>query len=126
MAGTIIADTLTHSTAGSIATNYVVEGSAKAWVNFNGTGTIATRDSFNVSSISDEGSGLYQYDFSNAMSNANYSGSGMIGERNNNNNRNIEFGVTYSTTALDLNCGDGVGNTVDPSDVSSQIFGDLA
>jgi hypothetical protein len=30
MAGTIVADTLTHSTAGSIATNYVVEGSAKA------------------------------------------------------------------------------------------------
>ena len=31
MAGKIIADTLEHSTAGSIATNYVVEGSAKAW-----------------------------------------------------------------------------------------------
>ena len=128
-------DELTGKTsAGSIAvtgeggstTTNLQQGLAKAWVNFNGTGTIATRDSFNVSSISDEGSGLYQYDFSNAMSNANYSGSGMIGERNNNNNRNIEFGATYSTTALDLNCGDGVGNTVDPSDVSSQIFGDLA
>ena len=126
MAGTIVADTLTHSTAGSVTTDYVVNGSAKAWVNFNGTGTIATRDSFNVSSISDEGSGLYQYDFSNAMSDANYSGSGMVGEGNNNNNRNMQFGDTYSTTALDLNCGDGVGSTVDPSVVCSQIFGDLA
>ena len=41
--GTLKADTLTHSTAGSLATNYVVNGSAKAWVNFNGTGTVATR-----------------------------------------------------------------------------------
>ena len=32
MAGKIVADTLEHSTAGSIATNYVVEGSLKAWV----------------------------------------------------------------------------------------------
>ena len=35
MAGKIVADTLEHSTAGSIATNYVVEGSAKAWLNYN-------------------------------------------------------------------------------------------
>ena len=48
--GTLKADTLTHSTAGSLATNFVVEGSAKAWLNLNGTGTIATRDSFNVTS----------------------------------------------------------------------------
>jgi hypothetical protein len=33
MAGTIIADTLTHSTAGSVTTDYVVNGSAKAWAN---------------------------------------------------------------------------------------------
>jgi hypothetical protein len=68
MAGTIAADTLTHSTAGSIATNYVVEGSAKTWVNFNGTGTIATRTSFNVSSLTDNGTGDYTVTFSNAFS----------------------------------------------------------
>ena len=38
----------------SIATSFVANGSAKAWVNFNGTGTIATRDSFNVSSLNDD------------------------------------------------------------------------
>ncbi|BCV06953.1 MAG: hypothetical protein CM15mV148_070 [uncultured marine virus] len=32
--GTLKADTLTHSTAGSLATNYVVEGSAKAWIRY--------------------------------------------------------------------------------------------
>jgi hypothetical protein len=132
---TILVDNLTGKTSagditvtseGGAATQSLQQGLCKVWINFNGTGTIATRDSFNVSSISDEGGGLYQYDFSNAMSNANYSGSGMVGEGNNNNNRNMQFGDTYSTTALDLNCGDGVGSTVDPSVVCSQIFGDLA
>jgi len=45
---------------------------AKAWINFNGTGTIAIRDSHNVSSITDNGTGDYTVTFSNAMANANY------------------------------------------------------
>jgi len=72
MAGKIIADQIEHSTAGSIATNYVVNGSAKAWVNFNGTGTVAVRDSLNTSSISDSGTGTYSYNGSSSFSNANY------------------------------------------------------
>jgi hypothetical protein len=46
MAGKIIADQIEHSTAGSLDTSYVVNGSAKAWVNFDGTGTPATTYSF--------------------------------------------------------------------------------
>jgi len=72
MAGKIVADTLEHSTAGSLSTQYVVEGSAKAWVNFNGTGTIASRDSLNVSGLVDNGAGDYTITFSNAFDNANY------------------------------------------------------
>jgi len=72
MAGTIIADTLTHSTAGSIATNYVVEGSAKAWANLNGTGTIALRDSFNQSSTTDNSTGDYTFNLTSSMSDGNY------------------------------------------------------
>jgi hypothetical protein len=82
MAGTIVADTLTHSTAGSIATNYVVNGSAKAWVNFNGTGTIAARDSLNLSSLTDNSTGNYTSSWSSALANANYSalyGAGVTG-----------------------------------------------
>jgi hypothetical protein len=45
----------------------------RAWVNFNGTGTVAIRASFNVSSITDNGTGLYTVNFTNAMSDANYS-----------------------------------------------------
>ena len=52
------------------------QGRAKAWVNFNGTGTPAIRDSFNVSSITDENTGRYVVNFSSALSNANYCVSG--------------------------------------------------
>ena len=44
----------------------------KAWVNFNGTGTVAIRDSFNVGSITDNGTGDYTLNFTNNMSSANY------------------------------------------------------
>ena len=47
-------------------------GAAKAWVNFNGTGTVAIRQAFNVSSITDNGTGLYRVNFTNAMPDANY------------------------------------------------------
>lgn len=45
----------------------------KAWVNFNGTGTVAIRTSFNVTSITDNGVGDYTVNFTTAMADANYS-----------------------------------------------------
>ncbi len=46
---------------------------AKAWVNFNGSGTVAIRDSYNVGSITDNGTGIYTVNFSTAMTDTNYS-----------------------------------------------------
>ena len=57
----------------TVETGYVVNGSAKAWVNFNGTGTVAMRDSLNISSLTDNGTGSYTINFSTNMNNANYS-----------------------------------------------------
>lgn len=51
----------------------VNSGVAKAWVNFNGTGTVAIRRGFNVSSITDSGTGLYNVNFTTAMTDADYS-----------------------------------------------------
>lgn len=56
----------------SVGTEYVVNGSAKSWVNFNGTGTIATRDSSNVASLTDNGTGNYTVTLTNAMANSDY------------------------------------------------------
>ena len=72
---TIIASNVSDGTL-SIPTTYVTNGSAKAWVNFNGTGTVSIRDSFNVSSLTDNGVGVYTVNFSNAFGAANYAVSG--------------------------------------------------
>ena len=57
-----------NSGYGSVATAY----GCRAWVNFNGTGTVALRASGNVSSITDNGTGDYTVNFTNAMPDANY------------------------------------------------------
>lgn len=56
----------------STAIENAINGSAKAWVNFNGQGTVAIRASYNVSSITDLGTGTYYVNFSTAMPNTNY------------------------------------------------------
>jgi hypothetical protein len=56
----------------SVPVATVAQGVARAWVNFNGTGTVAIRASFNVSSITDGGTGLYAINFTTAMPDANY------------------------------------------------------
>ena len=52
-------------------------GKVRAWVNFNGTGTVAIRDSYNVSTITDDGPGTYTVNFTTAMVDANYSVSAL-------------------------------------------------
>jgi hypothetical protein len=75
----------------------------KAWVNFNGTGTPAIRGSFNVSSITDNSTGNYTINFTNALDDANYS---FAGGCNNDGSGWGEVtavtGGTYSTTACNI------------------------
>ena len=52
----------------------------RAWVNFNGTGTVAIRASGNVSSIADYGVGIYEVNFTTAMPNADFSANTAIGK----------------------------------------------
>lgn len=63
----------------SITVEGAVKGSAKAWVNFNGTGVVAIRASFNVSSITDNGTGSYTVNFTTAMADTNWSGVITVG-----------------------------------------------
>ena len=72
MAGKLIADQIEHSTAGSLDTSYVVNGSSKCWVNFNGSGTVAIRKSHNTSSITDVGTGQTVININSAMDSADY------------------------------------------------------
>ena len=61
-------------------------GAAKAWVNFNGTGTVALRESFNVSSITDNGTGRYAVNFTNNFLDNKYAISICVSHTVSNNN----------------------------------------
>ena len=75
MASILRVDTLTDASSNnSIATSVLFNGSNKAWINLNGTSTIANRDSYNISGITDNGSCSYSPAFTNNMCNANWSG----------------------------------------------------
>lgn len=74
-----VGDLLFNSGYGSAAVAY----GCRAWVNFNGTGTVAIRASGNVSSITDGGVGIYTVNFTTAMPNANYSANVSYGETGN-------------------------------------------
>ena len=73
---TIKANTLLHSD-GSTTTQPSIpaldQRMAKAWVNFNSVGTVAVRDSYNVSSVTDNGVGNHQVNFAINMPNSQYS-----------------------------------------------------
>ena len=61
------------SEANGTATN-ILSGLAKAWVKFDGTGTPAIDDSFNIASLTDVGTGEFQLDFTSGMSASTYCG----------------------------------------------------
>lgn len=65
--------TVTNIKATGETASRAVSGVAAAWVNFNGTGTISTRDSVNVSGLTDGGTGVYAIAYSSALANNDYS-----------------------------------------------------
>ena len=97
----------------------------KVWVNFNGTGTVAIRDSFNVSSITDGGTGIYTINFTNAMANSNYcspcengapsGGRYIIGP---------ESDGKTTTSARFFSQQSSTGSNLDAEEISIAIFGD--
>jgi hypothetical protein len=81
-AGTVLTNVSDIETQVKTATNATGSApvySCRAWVNFNGTGTVAIRDIGNVSSITDNGTGDYNVNFTTAMPDVNYSISGLSG-----------------------------------------------
>jgi len=71
----------------SVAMEYVAGGSAKAWVNVDGTGTVSLRDSFNATSLADNGTADYSHSLVSSMANVNHASSGM---------NNPLFNATYN------------------------------
>lgn len=106
-------------------TEQINQGRAKAWVNFNGTGTVSIRDNFNVSSITDSGTGVYTANFSTAMANANYAS--VVSTGNNDKGRyGIMIDSDDKTTSGCKIFGfqTSTGSSLDSEEVSLAIFGD--
>ena len=119
------ADTITGSD-GSSPVTLTKQSAAKAWLNLNGSGTIAARDSFNVGSLTDNGTGSYTIAFSDSMSNASYSASGLIALANDAGSYNPLSVADRTTSNYRLDCENSSSSNSDPEAVDSQIHGDLA
>jgi hypothetical protein len=128
MAGTIIVDTINSSVASTPpvfqANGTEVGTLCRAWVNFNGTGTVAINASFNVSSITDNGTGDYTVNFTNALPDANYSwvGSTRLSGATTHATGNV---ATYTKTTTQLRISTLVtssGAASDPTDVNISVF----
>jgi hypothetical protein len=105
-----------------------VTTNALAWVNFNGTGTVAIRSSYNVSSITDNGTGNYTVNFTNALSDANYAvGTETVNLGSTNNafvRESSSLRATRTTTAYQISVVQTASYTLTDCDyVCVSIFG---
>ena len=109
-----------NSGYGSVATAY----GCRAWVNFNGTGTVAIRASGNVTSITDGGTGIYTINFTTAMPDINYA----INALNAGDTGYGSYGVYVfqqaapTTSGCQISTKSNGGTSVDPIQVNVAIF----
>ena len=100
----------------------------KVWINFQGSGTAAIRDSFNISSLTDNGTGDYTLNFSNAFSNDDYCLAGTAGYNSEYIANHLNGGgtaETYATSNCRFSTRHVYNNAVsDPNHVEVMIIGD--
>tara|TARA_R100000234_G_scaffold65725_1_gene40126 strand:- start:1606 stop:2022 length:417 start_codon:yes stop_codon:yes gene_type:complete len=107
----------------------------KAWVNFNGGGSLTSsnqsgvNDSFNVTSVIDSGTGLYTININNNMSNTNYVVAAIVEVSGNDNNTsetvNMRDPASRSTGSFQLRTGNTENNALKDLDrVNAVVFGD--
>jgi hypothetical protein len=132
---TILVDNLTGKTSagditvtseGGAATQSLQQGLAKAWVNFNGTGTIAARDSLNLSSLTDAGGGNYGITVSNAFGNSDYAATGMSQDTASGDFISSNPSVAPTTTVFRFYNFTSASSVVDTARVFVTYHGDLA
>jgi hypothetical protein len=118
---TLKVNTVQHNTSGFNNVVQFTDGAGtengtlcRAWVNFNGTGTVAIRASFNVSSITDNGTGDYTVNFSNAMSNNDYAAAGTLSNTAN------DWGIKYAGAIRGVNGWDQAGD-VEPTTTTFRL-----
>ena len=117
-----MANTSTYVSDGAAVSQNTVQSIGKCWVNIDGTGTIAARDSLNVGSLTDNGTGKYDINFNNNFGNANYcmvvGGFGGSGIGSN-------YDISTNTTA-ESNVRGYAGGYADADTLQCTALGDLA
>ena len=127
LTGVTAAGTIAVTAEGGSTTTNLQQGLCKAWINFNGGGTIAIRDSFNITSITDNGTGDYDVTIANDMANANYAtlfGGGEGGDANS--GGRIPNLAIQTTSVMDVFCRNLENSAVDGVVQNLGFFGDLA
>jgi hypothetical protein len=95
----------------------------KAWVNFNGTGTVSIRASLNVSSITDNGTGDYTVNFAKALEDANYAVCATAGDDSSNGgSSSVAWAYSYTTSSVVV----GLTNNDSDVKVDSEIINVMA
>jgi len=110
---------------GNSTTTNLQQGLAKCWANTEQASSYSTRDSFNLSSIADGGTGKTQLTFTNAFGNANHASTAMASNNNNFVGNDIEA-AAQATTTVNLCSVDGSNSLEDASVLTSSTHGDLA
>lgn len=125
MASNVVSDNFETSSGGVPQLGGTGATTCKAWVNFNGTGTVAIRDSYNVSSVVDYGAGSYGINLSNAMPNANYSPVGSSGSPSSESYRSRQLTITSIQVGwIGVNTIYDIDTRLDSQLISLQVFGD--
>ncbi len=93
----------------------------RAWVNFNGTGTVAIRGSGNVTSITDGGTGLYTVNFTTSMPDVNYAVTSLNRSPGATSGHATQV-ETYTTSSTSIITFNTTGTNYDPTQVSVAIF----
>lgn len=112
----------------TVSTEQICRGAAKAWVAFNGVGTVSVLNSYNISSITDDAVGRYTLNFTKPMKNLNYAYSGA-GRWSNSSSSAVHVGQNVNQakllTALPIQVSNSsTGSAVDMADVTVIIHGD--
>jgi len=110
---------------GNSTTTNLQQGLAKSWSNTEQASSYSTRDSFNLSSIADGGTGKTQLTFANAFANANHASTALASNLNNFVGNDIET-AAQSTTTVNFCVIDGSNSLEDSSVLTSSTHGDLA
>jgi len=109
----------------SIATSFVAGGSAKAWANIDGSGTVSIRDSLNTSGLTDSGTGDYQTAFSTSFGNENYSFTYCGGQSGAETTYQMDTAtMVVGTHRVQLK--NGAGSATDRDYICGTFHGDLA